>query len=149
MGKKGGPSSAGGGKGKGGGGAGASNSGAGGKGAKGGKGGKGGGKDDLKTCNHVKARHILCEKQGRITEAYDDLKEQYPGKIPPAKFGALAEKWSECSSANSGGNLGWFPRGKMVAAFEEKAFNTPIGEVSAPFKSASGYHIILVEGRKA
>lgn len=142
MGKKGGASSAGG-KGKGA--AGPSTGG-----AKGGaKGGKASGKDELKTCNHVKARHILCEKYGKITEAYDDLKEQYPGKIPPGKFGELAKKWSECSSANSGGNLGWFPRGKMVAAFEEKAFNSAIGEVSAPFKSASGYHIILVEGRKA
>lgn len=138
-----------------------------------GKGGKGGGKgkgnnnnnaqasnsnnkkggnnknDDLKTCNHVKARHILCEKYSKINEAYEDLKEQYPGKIPPGKFGELAAKWSECSSGNSGGNLGWFPRGKMVAAFEEKAFNTPPGTVTPPFKSASGYHILLVEGRKA
>lgn len=114
----------------------------------GGKGGKGG-KDDMKTCNHVKARHILCEKYGKANEAYEELKELYPGKIPPAKFGELAKKWSECSSGNSGGNLGWFPRGKMVAAFEEKAFNTPPGEVTAPFKSASGYHIVLVEGRKA
>lgn len=112
--------------------------------------GKGkGGSDDLKNCNHVKARHILCDKYGKINEAYEDLKEQYPGKCPPGKFGELAKKWSECSSANSGGNLGWFPRGKMVKEFEEKAFNSPVGTVSAPFKSASGYHIILVEGRKA
>lgn len=112
------------------------------------KGGKGGGNDDMKTCNHVKARHILCEKYGKINEAYEDLKEQYPGKIPPGKFGELAKKWSECSSGNSGGNLGWFPRGKMVGAFEEKAFGTPPGQVTPPFKSSSGYHILLVEGRK-
>lgn len=122
--------------------AGSSNAGGGGK-------GKGGGSDDLKTCNHVKARHILCEKYGKINEAYEDLKEQYPGKIAPGKFGELAKKWSECSSGNSGGNLGWFPRGKMVGAFEEKAFGTPPGTVTPPFQSASGYHILLVEGRKA
>lgn len=127
----------------------------GGKGAKGGakgagssKGGKGG-KDELKTCNHVKARHILCEKYGKINECFEALKEEYPGKIPPGKFGEFAKKYSECSSGNSGGNLGWFPRGKMVGAFEEKAFNSPIGQVVPPFKSSSGYHIILVEGRKA
>lgn len=120
---------------------------AGASGAKGGKGGKGG-KDELKTCNHVKARHILCEKYGKINEAYEELQEQYPGKIPPGKFGELAKKYSECSSANSGGNLGWFPRGKMVGAFEEKAFGTQPGQVTPPFKSSMGYHIILVEGRK-
>lgn len=113
----------------------------------GGKGGKGG-KDEMKTCNHVKARHILCEKYGKINEAYEDLQEQYPGKIPPGKFGEFAKKYSECSSANSGGNLGWFPRGKMVGAFEEKAFSTPPGQVTPPFKTSMGYHIILVEGRK-
>lgn len=146
MGKKGGKgaSSSSGGKGA----AGSSGGGKGGKGGKaGGKGGKGG-KDDMKTCNFVKARHILCEKYGKINEAYEELKEQYPGKIPPGKFGELAKKYSECSSANSGGNLGWFPRGKMVGAFEEKAFNTTPGEVTAPFKSSAGYHIVLVEGRK-
>ncbi|CAN8074051.1 unnamed protein product [Agarophyton chilense] len=146
MGKKGGKgagSSSGGGKGKGQ--AGPSNASKGGK--AGGKGGKGG-KEDMKNCNHVKARHILCEKYGKIDEAYTELKEKYPGKIPPAKFGEIAKKYSECSSANSGGNLGWFPRGKMVGAFEEKAFNTAPGEVTAPFKSSAGYHIVLVEGRK-
>lgn len=118
------------------------------KGGKGGKAAKAGASDDMKTCNHVKARHILCEKHGKIVEAYEELKELYPGKIPPGKFGELAKKYSECSSANSGGNLGWFPRGKMVGAFEEKAFGTPPGQVTAPFKSSSGYHIVLVEGRK-
>lgn len=149
MGKKGGASSSSGGKG---GAKGAAKDGGkdGAKGKGGGaKGGKGGAKDDLKNCNHVKARHILCEKYGKINDAYEDLKEQYPGKIAPGKFGELAKKWSECSSGNSGGNLGWFPRGKMVAAFEEKAFSTPPGQVTPPFKSASGYHILLVEDRKA
>lgn len=112
------------------------------------KGGKGG-KNELKTCNHVKARHILCEKYGDINKAYEALTEEYPGKCPGPKFGEFAKKFSECSSANAGGNLGWFPRGKMVGAFEEKAFGTPIGMVVPPFKSASGYHILLVEGRKA
>lgn len=144
MGKKGGAGASGGKGGKG-----AAKGGGESSGGKGGKGGKGGNKDDMKTCNHVKARHILCEKYGKINEAYEELKELYPGKIPPGKFGELAKKWSECSSGNSGGNLGWFPRGKMVGDFEEKAFNTPPGTVTPPFKSASGYHILLVEGRKA
>lgn len=117
------------------------------KAAGGGKGGKGG-KDDMKTCNHVKARHILCEKYGKINEAYEAIQEEYPGKIPPGKFGEFAKKYSECSSGNSGGNLGWFPRGKMVGAFEEKAFGTPPGQLTPPFKTSNGYHIVLVEGRK-
>jgi len=41
-----------------------------------GKGGGGGGEKggDLKTCNHVKGRHILCEKMGKAQEAYKVMK---------------------------------------------------------------------------
>ena len=85
-----------------------------GKGGKGGKGGQQGGKDGggsskNKTCNFVKARHILCEKQGKISEAYRELCEGWldnGDKIPPGKFGEVAKRFSECSSGKDGGNLG-------------------------------------------
>ncbi|XP_057518796.1 uncharacterized protein LOC130799645 isoform X2 [Amaranthus tricolor] len=52
---------------------------------------KGGGKGDkLGTCNFVKARHILCEKQGKINEVYQKLQEGWldtGDKVPPAEFG--------------------------------------------------------------
>eukprot|EP00270_Netrium_digitus_P000763 TRINITY_DN1084_c0_g1_i1.p2 TRINITY_DN1084_c0_g1~~TRINITY_DN1084_c0_g1_i1.p2 ORF type:complete len:141 (-),score=43.56 TRINITY_DN1084_c0_g1_i1:526-948(-) len=123
--------------------------------------GKGGGKakdsggdsgGSLSTCTFVKARHILCEKQGKITEAYKKLQEGWldaGDKVPPAKFGEIAAQYSECPSGKKGGDLGWFPRGKMAGPFQEVAFATTIGATSAPFKSTHGYHIILVEGRKS
>jgi len=106
----------------------------------------GGGK--LSACNHVKARHILCEKQTKLLECYDTLHSEHGDSPPVATFGKLAEKYSECSSAKKGGDLGWFPRGKMVGEFQTIAFATPPGKMSAPFKTTHGYHIILVEGRK-
>eukprot|EP00008_Paramoeba_atlantica_P014562 CAMPEP_0201496814 /NCGR_PEP_ID=MMETSP0151_2-20130828/61902_1 /ASSEMBLY_ACC=CAM_ASM_000257 /TAXON_ID=200890 /ORGANISM="Paramoeba atlantica, Strain 621/1 / CCAP 1560/9" /LENGTH=135 /DNA_ID=CAMNT_0047886927 /DNA_START=56 /DNA_END=459 /DNA_ORIENTATION=+ len=119
---------------------------------KGGKGGKGGGKgdkEDLKTCNHVKGRHILCEKHGKISECYNALKEGWlddGDKVPPAEFGKLAMKYSECSSGRRGGDLGWFPRGKMVGTFQDVAFKTAVGGCSGIFKTSNGYHIFLCEG---
>jgi NIMA-interacting peptidyl-prolyl cis-trans isomerase 4 len=97
------------------------------------------------------ARHILAEKQGKIQEAYKKLQEGWldsGDKVPPAEFAKLAAEYSECPSGKKGGDLGWFPRGKMAGPFQEVAFNTPVGTLSAPFKSTHGYHIILVEGRK-
>jgi hypothetical protein len=38
----------------------------------------------LKTCNQVKARHILCEKMSKIQEAYDQLYTTH-GDHPPAQ----------------------------------------------------------------
>lgn len=120
------------------------------KGAKGG--GRGGKKEggDLKNFSQVKARHILTDKEQKCRDAYAVIQQDFGDKaVPGSKFGLLAEKVSECSSAKKGGNLGWFPRGKMVGEFETKAFSTPVGEVSAPFKTTNGWHILLVEGRKA
>lgn len=47
----------------------------------------------------------------------------------------IASEYSECPSGKKGGDLGWFPRGKMAGPFQEVAFNTPVGVTSAPFKS--------------
>lgn len=42
-------------------------------------------------------------------------------------------KYSECSSSKAGGNLGWFPRGKMEGKFQEQAFGSPPGACSEPY----------------
>ena len=47
----------------------------------------------------------------------------------------LAAEYSECPSGKKGGDLGWFPRGKMAGPFQEVAFNTQPGVCTAPFKS--------------
>ena len=107
-----------------------------------------GGTEKLKTCNHVKARHVLCEKLSKIQAAYDELVNEYGVKPPASEFAKVAEKNSECSSAKKGGDLGWFPRGKMVGPFQEVAFSTTPGQMSSIFKTVHGYHFLLVEGRK-
>ncbi|KAG8652426.1 hypothetical protein MANES_06G090201v8 [Manihot esculenta] len=51
--------------------------------------GKAGKADGLGTCTYVKARHILCEKQGKINEAYKKLQDGWLSngdKVPPAEF---------------------------------------------------------------
>ncbi len=64
-------------------------------------------------------------------------------------FAALAQAHSEDPSAASGGDLGWFRRGVMVQPFEEAAFNTSPGAVSAPIQTQFGWHIVKVYGHKS
>jgi peptidyl-prolyl cis-trans isomerase SurA len=60
-------------------------------------------------------------------------------------FGALAQEVSQDPSAKENkGNLGYFTSFKMVYAFENGAFNTPLGTVSKPIRTRFGYHLIKV-----
>src|SRR5690606_26213959 len=65
-------------------------------------------------------------------------------------FAALArEHSSDEGSAARGGDLGWFPRGRMVPPFEEAAFgNEPGTLVGELVESQFGFHIIEVLGRR-
>ena len=124
----------------------------GGKNKKGGKGNKDDDKKDdkkLKACNFVKARHILCSKLSQIQEIYDKFTAEYGVNVPASEFGKVAQEVSECSSKKKGGELGYFTRGQMVKEFEDAAFSTPPGQMSGIIKTVHGYHIILVEDRKA
>ena len=62
----------------------------------------------------MKARHILCAKQSKALEAYNKLNAAYGNKPPASEFAKVAAEFSEDSSAKKGGDVGWFPRGKMV-----------------------------------
>lgn len=66
-----------------------------------------------------------------------------------ANFEDVATKESQDpGSARNGGDLGWFGRGRMVKPFEDVAFDLKDGEISKPFETSYGYHIIKKLGRK-
>lgn len=87
----------------------------------------------------IKASHILVNKQRNTQEIYEDIRGG-------EKFESLARHFSECSSKNKGGNLGEFPKGKMVAEFWNACTKLRINEISQPVKSKFGYHIIKQTG---
>ncbi|MEX0936175.1 MAG: peptidylprolyl isomerase [Gemmatimonadota bacterium] len=63
-------------------------------------------------------------------------------------FAELARSESgDQASAQAGGDLGAFMRNQLEPAFEEAAFSLPIGDVSEPVQTSSGYHIIEVTER--
>lgn len=91
---------------------------------------------------HIHARHILVDT---LQEAEHVLAQLEAG----ADFAALARAYSQDDSTReSGGDLGFFPRGILVAPeVEEAAFALQPGQFSEVVTSALGYHIVQVVER--
>ena len=92
--------------------------------------------------DEVQARHILLKDE---QTAKDIAKKLAAG----ADFAALAREISEDeSSRNAGGNLGYFTHDMLEAKFTNIAFTTKKGEISKPFKTENGWHILQVQNRR-
>ncbi|WPU64297.1 peptidylprolyl isomerase [Peredibacter starrii] len=83
----------------------------------------------------LSARHILVRHE---YEAKDLLKKLKEGK----SFEELAKDFSLCPSGTRGGDLGEFPKGRMVPAFEKALVQLKSGEISGIVKTQFGYHLI-------
>jgi peptidyl-prolyl cis-trans isomerase SurA len=75
-------------------------------------------------------------------------KEVY-GKIEAGEdFAKLAEEFSEGAGRNAGGDIGWVNRGTLIAGLDEAVFEKlSVGQVSEPFRTTMGYHIVKLEAR--
>lgn len=90
----------------------------------------------------VKARHILVETEKEAKAIRSEVNAK--------NFASIAsKKTQDPTGKDNGGELGWFSTGRMVPEFEKVAFSMKKGEISAPVKTQFGYHIILVEDKKA
>lgn len=90
----------------------------------------------------VEAAHILVATEDASQIVYEDLTED------DADFADLAEQQStDESTAPNGGELGWFPRGIMVDEFDEVVFDMEVGEISEPFQTDFGWHVVTVLDR--
>jgi parvulin-like peptidyl-prolyl isomerase len=71
------------------------------------------------------------------------LINQIRRRANPENFESLAAEYSEDPvTRNKGGNLGWVKAGQMIAVFDSALFATKTGQISPPFKTSYGYHIV-------
>lgn len=104
-----------------------------------------------RTTNDVKASHILV----RIEDTETDTIEVY-NQLLKLRERVINEGFETVKKEIHNGktifaeDLGYFGGFKMVYPFETAAFNTPVGEVSMPFRTRFGYHVVKVfDKRKA
>lgn len=100
---------------------------------------------------HLDSRRPSSWREENITRTKDQaisLLKQYIDMINSGEdtFEELAGKFSDCSSAKRGGDLGFFERNQMQKPFEEAAFSLNIGDMSSIVETDSGVHVIKRTG---
>jgi len=100
----------------------------------------------------LRASHILVgidtkagvEEKNKAREKAEKLHKEL---VNGADFVKLALENSTCPSSKQGGDLGYFPKGKMVPQFEQAAFALEVGKLSGVVETQFGFHIIKLTDR--
>ncbi len=96
--------------------------------------------EEMARCSHIlvkgeNARERAIEIRSQIHNADD--------------FAKVCKNFSDCPSNECCGDLGFFPKGKLFPQIDEVAFSLKLFEISDPFPSPEGYHILMLTDRKS
>lgn len=101
----------------------------------------------------VKPAHILIGIPQKASQAEQDAAKQRVDSIynilkTDGDFAELAKKYSsDVASARNGGELPWIEKGQTLKEFDEKIFSMKKGELSKPFLTPAGYHIVILKDK--
>lgn len=107
--------------------------------------------DSQQVQQQSKVRHILVKPSAILSEEeaqvrLQDIRRQV---VSGGDFAEMAKKHSEdIASKLSGGDLGWSRPGMFVPEFEKALSETETGDISQPFRSQFGWHLLKVDDRR-
>jgi len=107
--------------------------------------------EERQVITQTHARHILIKTNELVSDqdAQTRLEQLRIRLVGGEGFGALARSHSDdTASAIKGGDLGWVNPGDTVPAFEEQMASLAPREISKPFHSPFGWHLVQVLGRR-
>ena len=110
---------------------------------------------NFRTGDRANIRHILLSlpenaSAERAQAAMTKGQELYRRIAAGEDFAALAREHSQGAGQADGGEIGWVNRGTLIAGIEEVAFQKlAVGQVSEPFRTSMGIHIVKLEARDA
>ena len=101
---------------------------------------------DVEVGQIVKVAKVSEAQKEAARQRLNDLRTQL---VAGANWQELAKKNSDDASVEfNGGDMGWVGRGAMVPTFEAMAFKLKRGEISQPFESPFGFHIMQLLDRR-
>jgi parvulin-like peptidyl-prolyl isomerase len=98
----------------------------------------------------IRTSHVLISYEGaeratstRSKQEAQELAEDIAKRAKAGEdFEELAKAYSDCPTAEKGGDLGFFKKGRMVKPFEDASFALEPGQVSDVVETKFGYHVI-------
>ena len=107
---------------------------------------------DYRVPDRVRVAHILFKTTGKSPAEVTTIEKTAADVLNQIRaggnFGELAKKYSEDSTAQAGGELGWLVHKQTVPEFDSMAFSLKPGEVSGLVKTVYGIHILKVEEKE-
>lgn len=82
------------------------------------------------------------EEERAVMQQIQDIRKRV---LAGEDFATLADTYSGISHPGEGGDLGYFKKGQMPQEIENVAFTLKPGEVSQPFRTNAGMHLLKVE----
>jgi peptidyl-prolyl cis-trans isomerase SurA len=109
---------------------------------------------NYRSVDRARFRHILLSLSEtaapEVTEqTLTKAKEVYARIEAGEDFAKVAGEVSEGAGRNAGGDIGWVNRGTLIAGLDTAVFQKlSVGQVSEPFRTSMGYHIVKLEERQ-
>jgi peptidyl-prolyl cis-trans isomerase SurA len=101
---------------------------------------------DVEVAQIVKVAKVSAAQKEETKKRLNEIRAEL---IAGANFGELASKYSEDPSAKYNlGEMGYVSRGAMVPTYEAMAFKMKKGDISEPFESPFGFHIMQLIDRR-
>ena len=110
---------------------------------------------NYRTNERARIRHILLSLSEKAPADQVDAvsakaRELYQRIAAGEDFAAIAQEYSEGAGRANGGEIGWVNKGTLIAGLEEVAFEKlKPGQVSEPFRTSMGMHIVKLEARES
>ena len=103
---------------------------------------------DIFNLSHILIQNSNNASVSELEANYEKSMEVYKILLSNKNFEDVAKKYSNDSTAKSGGNIGWKKEQDLPGLFNAQIAKIDVGEITKPFKSPNGFHILKINEKK-